>query len=405
MPKELVYTSSIQGLKQGSRGFCTVAMSPALPPNLIVMLESLSGYRHLYPPNTPEAARNPVVFSHLSFTLTEKEYHVFSRVADAGLDYSGRTNKIADHLVFDAAELPQYDPVSLLKTESTFLNRWEGSPRLLNESRPLIQSQAGPAICSLWKTAAGDPGWAGHIAASVEKGRSVVLIYRPGQNIAALIAEAIALLPPALRWKAGFHTFCSKIPPRVNCLIKAAPAGTPEESGLRALPDSLTIDLTRNPADYVLNELRLSDLERRYIHLARTGEILQEKKSDDKVLITRKVPLVNGNNPFKGQEDNLILSSMGKSSPLNVEKPLEFGDRQDTINLLDSYYEDLKKKEKKSGWISGLLIGISILLILTGIGLLGYCFVYKKGGQNNPPVGIPVSSPSEDLPLRPEKDL
>lgn len=406
MPKELVYTSSIQGLKQGSRGFCTVAMSPALAPNLIMMLESFSGYRHLYPPNTPEAAQNPVIFSHLSFVLNEKEYHICSRVADAGLDYSGRTNKIADHLIFESSELSSFDPVCFFRKEKTFLKQWEGPPRLLSEIRPLPQSSISAGICSLWKEAAGDPGWAGHVAASVEKGRSVSIIYRLGQDISALILEAIALLPPPLRWNATFHTFYSKMPPRVNCLIKAAPGGTPEEANLRSLPDSLLIDLTRNPADYVLNEFRLSDLERRSIHLARTGQHLQEEKSDQKILITRKVPLAREKENGSGQENNLILMSMGKNSPMNLDQPLDFNDSEDTINLLDSFYSGLGKKEKKSNRSSLFMIWISILLFFIIIGILGYCFVYKKGDQNGSPVGIPVSSLTEDnLPLRPEKDL
>ena len=60
MSVELLYTSAEQGLKQGSRGFCTVISTVGMPLNLANRLESLSGYRHVYPPNSEEAERNPL---------------------------------------------------------------------------------------------------------------------------------------------------------------------------------------------------------------------------------------------------------------------------------------------------------------------------------------------------------
>ena len=69
MSQELVYTSAPQGIKPGSYGFCTVAYSRGMSANLMQQLESLSGYRHLYPPQDPNAALNPVAFSHLLLTV------------------------------------------------------------------------------------------------------------------------------------------------------------------------------------------------------------------------------------------------------------------------------------------------------------------------------------------------
>ncbi len=59
MSVELLYTSAPQGLKQGSRGFSTVVCTNGLPVNLANRLESLSGYRHVFPPNSPQASSNP----------------------------------------------------------------------------------------------------------------------------------------------------------------------------------------------------------------------------------------------------------------------------------------------------------------------------------------------------------
>lgn len=57
MTIELLYTSAAQGLKQGSRGFCTVVCTAGLPINLAQRLEALSGYRHRYQPGDHRRVR------------------------------------------------------------------------------------------------------------------------------------------------------------------------------------------------------------------------------------------------------------------------------------------------------------------------------------------------------------
>ena len=61
MSQELHYTSVPRGLKPGSRGFCTVGMTPHMPGPLVDRLEALSGYQPFFPPHDPSAALNPVV--------------------------------------------------------------------------------------------------------------------------------------------------------------------------------------------------------------------------------------------------------------------------------------------------------------------------------------------------------
>lgn len=110
MSQEIVYTSAPQGLTVGSRGFCNVASTPAMATTLAERLEALSGYRHVFPPQSPEAHLNPVAFSHLKLSIAGKAYHVLSRVADAGLDYSQRSNKLAHHVVLEPGELTNGGP-------------------------------------------------------------------------------------------------------------------------------------------------------------------------------------------------------------------------------------------------------------------------------------------------------
>ena len=105
MAEELIYTSVAKGLRPGSRGFCTVAETDGIATNLAGRLESLSAYRHVFPPGTPEAKDNPVNLAHVVLTVAGKTYHVLSRVADYGLDYTSRSNKLAHHLALEKEEL------------------------------------------------------------------------------------------------------------------------------------------------------------------------------------------------------------------------------------------------------------------------------------------------------------
>ena len=60
MIEEIIYTSAAKGLKQGSRGFCTVVSTAGMGANMAERLESMSGYRHAFPLNDPKAVLNPV---------------------------------------------------------------------------------------------------------------------------------------------------------------------------------------------------------------------------------------------------------------------------------------------------------------------------------------------------------
>src|SRR4051812_6783587 len=67
--QELLYTSAPKGLKAGSRGFCTVLSTQGMSAPLAAALEGLSGYRPLFAPTDPRHASNPVVHSHLTFSV------------------------------------------------------------------------------------------------------------------------------------------------------------------------------------------------------------------------------------------------------------------------------------------------------------------------------------------------
>lgn len=245
MSHELIYTSAPKGLRPGSRGFCTVVSTQGLPAALVERLEGLSGYRHAYPPQTPNAHLNPVASSHLVLSSGGRSWHLLSRVCDAEFDYSQRTNKLAHHVLLDANELPQAGPAWLLGQPGFMQTGWDGQPRVLPSGRLPPMLDAPPQVCQRWAQLCGDAGWGGVLAETGASGRPAVLVFRPGVDPLGLICEALALLPPAERWKVSFSTYYTRLPAGVDCQWRCVLEGSPEAAPSSRPPQALVIDLAR----------------------------------------------------------------------------------------------------------------------------------------------------------------
>lgn len=126
MSQEIIYTSAPQGLRPGSFGFCIVAMTTGMPTPLAERLESLSGYRHVYSPGDPRAVNNPVVHSHVQLKIGAQKYFVLSRLADAGFDYSQRTNKLVHHVALEPSELVAGGPAWVLSQPGYMVTSFSG---------------------------------------------------------------------------------------------------------------------------------------------------------------------------------------------------------------------------------------------------------------------------------------
>ena len=76
-------------------------------------------------------------------------------------------------------------------------------------------------------------------------GNVAYLIYSPGTDLLSLIEEAIALLPPSLRWQVTFDTYFTELPVGVTCAWRGVVAGTAAAEEARRWGDrALLIDLT-----------------------------------------------------------------------------------------------------------------------------------------------------------------
>jgi hypothetical protein len=223
MPHELVYTSAPRGLKPGSTGYCTVAHTPNLPKDLADQLEGISHYRHIQ----VGASDNPVSFAHSVLTVGYNVYHVVSRVADSGLDHSGRSNFLAHHVAFDPDEVPESGPAWLCE-QRFFVQKWDRSPQQIPGDRPVPSGRADARVCMKWAKLAGDAGWGGVLAAATNAAEPAYILYEPGQDVLSLVAEAMALLPSEARWNVTFNTYFTGKAVRTTCQWRCVPVDSPE---------------------------------------------------------------------------------------------------------------------------------------------------------------------------------
>ena len=245
MTQELIYTSAPRGLRPGSQGFCTVVSTQGMPVNLARQLETLSGYRHLFPPGSPQESKNPVLYAHLHIRIGDQPYHVLSRIATAGVDYSRRSNKLAHHVVLKPEELPPSGPAWLLSQPGFMETQWDGKVRLLPAGRavPADPSPVGLPGASLWHQTTGDAGWAGLLAETAFSSQPAVLLVPVGMDPLPLLAEALALLPAQYRWKVTFTTYYIGLPPGITCQWRCMVEGTPEAVSARRTRGALVLDL------------------------------------------------------------------------------------------------------------------------------------------------------------------
>jgi hypothetical protein len=243
MIRELVYTSAPKGLKPGSQGFCTVAATKGLPDLVRERIEGLSGYRVAFPAHSAQAGLNPVAWSHLVWNLGGTRQHLLSRVGYAGLDFEGRINKIAHHLLLDAADIPPGGPAWLMSQPGVMRPDWDGRVGWLPADRPLPRGDFPPRRCLAWERACGDAGWAGVLAESFlsEPTRPVYLEFTPGRDLLPLLAEAIALLPAGKRWDVTFSTYFTGLPPDVSCHWRGVLRDSPEALHARLSPGTKVI--------------------------------------------------------------------------------------------------------------------------------------------------------------------
>jgi hypothetical protein len=262
MPHELIYTSAPRGLKPGATGYCTVAHTPDLPKDLAEQLEGISHYRHL---RVDDPTGNPIAFSHSVLTTGYQVHHVLSRVADSGLDHSGRSNFLAHHVVFDPDALPDTGPAWLCE-QRLFVQKWDRSPSLVPNDRAIPSGHAEARPCTKWAKLTGDAGWGGVLAAATNAAEPAYLIYEPGQDVLGLLAESMALLPPEARWGVTFNTYFTGKAVRTTCQWRCVTADSAEArealAARRGVVIRLDQDMSGSPSGPLVEAARTGQVER-----------------------------------------------------------------------------------------------------------------------------------------------
>lgn len=250
MSFQLIYTSAERGLKSGSRGFTTVAMTEGMPAHCLQLCESMSGYVHVFELNSGNYERNPVAWSHYRIKSGPNEYSVISRVSAHPKDYTGRTNKIAHHLMLEhPRELQSYanGPGDLLGSPF-FSQEWSGAPHFLPEGQhpPSTQAKLDPQA-GHWQAAGLPTSAAARIAQALEQGTDspIVLLFEAGSNDdrVGLIQDILDLIPPSKRWEIGFSTYYSMHPTGAEIHIRACAKGTDAARRAARHPRAVVVDI------------------------------------------------------------------------------------------------------------------------------------------------------------------
>lgn len=388
MATELIITSVPKGLKPGSYGFCTAACTKDLNEPTSRALEVISGYRHIF--SSEEGKANPVAFSYILYEIVGRQRRVLSRVADMGTDYSGRTNKIAHHLVLSEEEAKRPAGPAALCASGVFMERWpeDEQPHYL-DARTVSCSESinvNAIKTGAWQKLTGDPGWAGVLAGTVLTRRPVILIVRPDQDVLTLFREALVLLKPEERWKATFSTYYTSLPANAQCQWRALVDGAYDEKLLR-IPNAITLDL-RNPSALPrVDEIALTPQEKPLVDLARgaASASAEAPQSWEPLGLTpEEAPKSRapgrGPNPFN-RKDDVFFGSV---------------DNGDNSTLGEGYKPDgstgvsyMPPSHKKSGMI-WVLIGFLAGLVILAIVALAFWFTVgnkKDGYSGAPPAG------------------
>ena len=376
MALELIYTSAVRGLRAGTSGFCTVAMTKGLPPALVPRLEALGGYR------AGPSGNGPIAYCFWRVETATGIAHVLSIVGPAPPDHTARSNKIATYLVLTPDELVPAGPAWLLSQPALLRSTWSGAPAWIDAPvRVPTTRDTGPRPCAAWQAATGDAGWAGVLASAFlrDQSRPIHVIYSAAIEPLPLVEEAIRLLPEWARWRATFSTYFLQPVAGTPCAWRFCLDGTPAADAARQ-SKGLVIDLTRTagPAP-----------ESRFTRMARTG-IDEEAVAAQRA--TRAAARAAG-------AAAVASAGAARSSDAPIELEMDFaGDQTGTprrlVRDLESADQDAPSGEPARMSISPPMLALAaagLTVILLG---LIYLVIFATGQTAAPAVPVVPEAPA-----------
>lgn len=251
MALQLIYTSAPRLLQAGRTGFGTVAKHPAIRGALQSEIERFSQF------SRQEGLKpDRVIFQYRVIPISGAVFHVISRLKDAGSDYTGRTNHIAQHVIFSSAEahtaavagVTPADVIFNLNARSFWCDSWHTAPIEFGPAEEIAITSIKPAIslpATYWQGLTGTPASAA-ILAPGQTAESCWVIYAPGHadELLALLGESLLLHPNPWR-----ISFANEFQP-TDRVDEIAWRGIPSDSPVRITAEQSVrpiLDLT-NPA-------------------------------------------------------------------------------------------------------------------------------------------------------------
>jgi hypothetical protein len=160
---------------------------------LMLQLEKFCYYQHL----SLSGGQERPIFACRIVDIRGTRFHVLSRIQDAGLDFTGRTNFIVHHLVFTPEEIRQFStPPVILRDWPGWLKSWTKEPQLLeNEDWAELTALAGKTNvpAQTWQRVTGD-AVNGYGLLEARAGASFRVDDQPDETILELLAESLELL-------------------------------------------------------------------------------------------------------------------------------------------------------------------------------------------------------------------
>ncbi len=280
MAYQLIYTSYRSSLVQGRTGFSTVARSEAMSERLVSEIEKFSQY------DIPSGT----VYSHRIVDVGDR-FHVLTRTKDCGVDYTGRNNYIAHHLVFSEAEVEKMsaNPAEILLSFSQWYDSFFGEPRYLDEIpfTRLYKNQILGLPAENWRERFGDCAYAASLGASASIRASVA----DAKVLLRLYAESLYLVKHlASDWDITFTTHLTA-------------CDNPSDFAWRGW------EVSNERADVDIVENKIGALpEGRSAEYARTGILTNAEKYN--LSVSNKV--------FKGRKFNVVSSMQTSYKPVFI---------------------------------------------------------------------------------------
>ena len=368
MALELIYTSAVRGLRAGTSGFCTVAMTKGLPPALVPRLEALGGYR------AGPSGTGPNAYCFWRVETATGIAHVLSIVGPAPPDHTARSNKIATYLVLAPDELVPAGPAWLLSQPALLRSSWSGAPAWIDAPvRVPTTRDTGPRPCAAWQAATGDAGWAGVLASAFlrDQARPIHVIYGAAIEPLPLVEEAIRLLPEWARWRATFSTYFLQPVAGTPCAWRFCLDGTPAADAARQ-SKGLVIDITRTagPAP-----------ESRFARMARTGIDEEAVAAQEAARATARAAAVAG----------------ASAAPIEVEMDLgadQTGTPRRVVRELESEDQDASLGEPARMSISPPMLAMAAAGLTVVLLILIYLVIFTTGQTAAPAMPVAPAAPA-----------